>query len=62
MKDLKIRLVNPKYHRIVVFADGKEVNFSKSVFIIITMLVPIAVIGIFWLLDIGYIFFPVLIE
>ncbi|MBQ8605369.1 MAG: hypothetical protein IJ408_01410 [Clostridia bacterium] len=39
----------------------KEVNFSKSVFIIITMLVPIAVIGIFWLLDIGYIFFPVFI-
>lgn len=40
----------------------KETRFSKILFVAVLMLVPIITIGIFYLSDIGYLFFPVLIE
>ena len=38
----------------------KEMTFSKPLFIIITLCIPIIAIAIFYFADIGYLFFPIL--
>lgn len=40
----------------------KDYKFSRIVFVVVAMLIPLAFIGVCYLLDIGYLFYPVIIE